>query len=159
MWYFEGNMFLERFGCSLWGICLLTPLLLWNDVLGAYVCGRPSFNEVMFWGIFFGKSSFFVFMFIQIHVLVSSCLNIYLFLEGYLHVCHLPRGISYPCIGFQVSLWTSFEFVSLPFGFPPKCQLTLCHFVGGLVNSKIWIPSGESFEGILAIVDYTNWRV
>jgi hypothetical protein len=147
IWFFGGgDMFIE-------------PLLLWSDVLGAYVCGRPSFYEVIFWGIFFGEFWFFLFMFIQIHVLVSSCFNIYVFLEGYLHVCHLPKGISYPCIGFQVSLWTSFEFVLLSFGFPLECQLTLCHFIGGLVNFEIWIPPGESSESILATVHYTNQRV
>ncbi len=142
-----------------WGIYLWIPLLLRSDVLGAYVCGRPLFYEVMFQGIIFGEFWFFVFMFLQIHVSVSSCLNIYVFLEGYLHVCHLPKGNLYDCIRFQISLWISFEFVPLPFGFPPECQLAFCHFVGGLVNSKIWIPLGENSKCILATVHYTNQKV
>jgi hypothetical protein len=48
-------MFLKRSGCFLWGIYLWIPLLLRSDVLGAYVCGRPLFYEVMFQGIIFGE--------------------------------------------------------------------------------------------------------
>jgi len=148
---------------------------IWLFFSGGYIYGYPCYYEVMFWvhmfveghyfmklcfrGLFLENFDFLSLCFSKSMFPVSSCLNIYVFLEGYLHVCHLPKGNLYDCIRFQISLWISFEFVPLPFGFPPECQLAFCHFVGGLVNSKIWIPLGENSKCILATVHYTNQKV